>query len=674
MTVSRKQSFKTRLLVSLMLPTALSVFLVIGVVTYRQHLNLHTERSEKLEALAEVIGSNCTAALVFENTADADEVLSALNNVPGIVSACLYRPDETLFTILDNGKNEVGKTAVGEVKLDDGLTYYTRPILMEGEILGYVQLVYDPALDHMKIRKQVQVTAIIGSVALAVAFLLALGLIHSLIKPLVSLGKAVEAVTETDDYTIRAKKYLDDEFGTLTDGFNEMLDRIRQRDLSLKENQELLEHRVEERTKELNVAKEQAEASAASLKESEEQYRGIFESSSEGILIFTGEGEIVEANPRMRFMFGHDEKSSLSTDFDDFQAPESRNCYRKMLEVLKSSGAWQGELKLISGTGGQMHVEVGCTRFPSKEYLLYLAVIRDVTERVKAEMEKEKLQKQLVNASRLTGMAEIASSVLHNVGNVLNSLNISAGLVVNTLEASKLQFLKRATDMIKAQGEDPSDFLVNDEKGRAVVKYISGVADHLEAEHREMRQELKRLTSNIEHIKQIVATQQGYARSAGVREKTSLRELIDDALHMVKEKLDRSGIQLSVDISEPNDVVTDRHKILQVLVNLLNNAANSVIEAGVREPKVKVETSITVDKKAKVVVSDNGMGIAQENLTKIFQHGFTTRKEGHGFGLHGSALAVKALDGELKAESEGIGKGAGFILIFPSEPDKKGSR
>ena len=112
----------------------------------------------------------------------------------------------------------------------------------------------------------------------------------------------------------------------------------------------------------------------------------------------------------------------------------------------------------------------------------------------------------------------------------------------------------------------------------------------------------------------------------------------------------------------------DRHKLMQILINLFSNACNAVManEAGTRT--IRVALKRTGPAYARIEISDNGIGIEPENLTRIFQHGFTTRAEGHGFGLHSSAIAAAELGGSLRAESEGIGMGAAFIIDLPFRP------
>ena len=176
------------------------------------------------------------------------------------------------------------------------------------------------------------------------------------------------------------------------------------------------------------------------------------------------------------------------------------------------------------------------------------------------------------------------------------------------------------------------------------------------------------LARNIEHIKQIVATQQSYARVSGVAETVKLAELIEDALGMHAAAYQRHAVQVIREFADVPEITVDRHKVLQILVNLLHNAKYACETARTSERKITVRIAASGPNHVKIHVGDNGMGIAPENLTRIFSHGFTTRKNGHGFGLHSGAIAAKEMGGSLKAHSAGVGKGATFTLELPIQP------
>ncbi|HEY3754781.1 MAG TPA: ATP-binding protein [Opitutaceae bacterium] len=280
--------------------------------------------------------------------------------------------------------------------------------------------------------------------------------------------------------------------------------------------------------------------------------------------------------------------------------------------------------------------------------------------------ERKRLERALVDASRQAGMAEVATGILHNVGNVLNSVNISLQVMRENLERSQLGNLQRGTDMITAQGAEFARFVADDPKGRLLPSFIVKVAAVLRDEHAAAAEELARLAKNIEHIKEIVAAQQSFAKTVGVAEQVNPREMVDEAEHIAQASAQRHGIEIAHDFSDAPSVLTDRHKVLQILVNFITNAIHAV------KPNAPGNRRITLRLASQgegvvFTIADNGVGIAAENLNRIFTHGFTTRSNGHGFGLHSGALAARQLGGRVAVTSDGPGRGAAFVLELPAQ-------
>lgn len=298
-------------------------------------------------------------------------------------------------------------------------------------------------------------------------------------------------------------------------------------------------------------------------------------------------------------------------------------------------------------------------------------VSKDISDLKRAEEQLEQVHRQLLETSRQAGMAEVATSVLHNVGNVLNSVNISATLVSDLVRTSKAANIGKVSALFLEHEADLVTFLSQDPRGRQIPGYLRSLADHLSKEHGSVQKELESLRKNIDHIKDVVATQQTYAKISGVTETVSLTDLVEDSLRMNAGSFVRHDVSIVRNYLAEPTITVEKHKVLQILVNLIRNAKYACDESGRAEKKITVEIS-EVNSHARVAVIDNGVGIPPENLTLIFSHGFTTRKEGHGFGLHSGALAAKNLGGSLKAFSEGMGKGATFILELPYQNETKG--
>lgn len=277
-------------------------------------------------------------------------------------------------------------------------------------------------------------------------------------------------------------------------------------------------------------------------------------------------------------------------------------------------------------------------------------------------------QSELLATARQAGRAEIATNVLHNVGNVLNSVNVSASVISGTLRRSRLAGLVRALAMLKEHEGDIGDFLTRDEKGRMLPGYLAAVGDALSTEHQGMAEELERLSKSLDHIKDIVATQQSHATGGHVIEPVRPADLVEDALCMQGTALARHGIEVERAFEALPQLPLDRGRVLQILVNLISNAKAAMGGLAAAERRIAVRIERPDPARLRISVTDRGEGISPENLTRIFAHGFTTRREGHGFGLHSSALAAREMGGSITARSDGPGQGATFVLELPLPP------
>jgi signal transduction histidine kinase len=295
-----------------------------------------------------------------------------------------------------------------------------------------------------------------------------------------------------------------------------------------------------------------------------------------------------------------------------------------------------------------------------------LAVFKENSiERERLEFLTRRLQEtqaELLAAARQAGMAQIANNVLHNVGNVLNSVNISAGLVTGRIRDSKAQGLTRAVRLINDHTADLGDFLTHDEKGKLLPGYLNKLVAAIAEEQRCVIEELGSLAKSVDHIKDIVAKQQSFAGVASVVEEVQIQDLVEEALRIDAGSLARHQVTVVKQYVDVPMLPLDKHLVLQVLVNLIGNAKQAMS----RQITVRVDIAGLVDGRClRICVEDDGEGIAPENLSRLFAHGFTTRKNGHGFGLHSCALAAKEMGGTLTARSEGPGKGAVFTLELP---------
>jgi two-component system, NtrC family, sensor kinase len=296
------------------------------------------------------------------------------------------------------------------------------------------------------------------------------------------------------------------------------------------------------------------------------------------------------------------------------------------------------------------------------------ALQREINEREQAEEALRISQQKLLESSRLAGMAEVATGVLHNVGNVLNSVNVSAGVVVEKLRRSKAPKLAKAAALLTSPNGNLTEYLTKDPNGQKLPGYLAKLGEFFVAENAELLEEVNQLGRNIEHIKEVVAMQQSYAKVSGIFENLPAHGLVEDSIAMNIGAFQRHGIVLDRRFSPVPLVRVDRHKVLQILINLLRNAKYALDESKRSDKRITISVLAANDRTVRIVVADNGIGISPENLTRVFAHGFTTREEGHGFGLHSGALAAHAMGGSLSVASGGTGHGATFTLDLPVAP------
>lgn len=288
-----------------------------------------------------------------------------------------------------------------------------------------------------------------------------------------------------------------------------------------------------------------------------------------------------------------------------------------------------------------------------------------VAERTRALREA---QRKVVDAAHQAGRAEIATSILHNVGNVLNSVNVSLSTVADTVGRSRLPMLEKTAALLSQHKNDVIAFLTRDPQGKKLPEFVVAVSSVLKEEREKLQKELDLLTRNIEHIKVIISVQQSHAKSSVLIEEVDLEELMNDATFVNAASLDQAKARIVHQNEKLPRITVEKHKLLQILVNLISNATHAMGVTQGRERVLTLGQRMLDDDTVEISVKDNGVGIPAENLRKIFQHGFTTRSDGHGFGLHGSAIAATQMHGSLGVISDGPERGATFTLKLPVRP------
>jgi two-component system, NtrC family, sensor kinase len=550
-------SIKTKLSLLVLLAGGVALALATTCFVLNDVSMIRSSMVRQMRSLAEVLGSNNTAALEFQDEERATELLSSLREQPSIAFACLYDETGKPFASYHRGEGtfEVPglPSELGAYFDKDGHLDVVESVMHKGQQVGTIYL--HASMDELEeqMRRYLGIVAGMLIVSLGASLALSSRFQRLIATPITKLAETAQRVSRERDFKIRVVKTANDELGTLCDKFNEMLEEIERGEAAIQKARDELEIKVVERT-----------------------------------------GELSRTNKELS---------------------------------------------------------------------------REISVRIQAEMELEETHQKLLDAARRAGMAEIATGVLHNVGNVLNSVNVSATIVADRVRQSKVADLARVVALIDEHKDDLANFITNDPKGKHLTDFLRLLATHLTDERLDVAKELEQLTTKVEHIKAIVATQQSYAGVSGVIEAVDVATMLDDALRLNATAFERHRIQVVRQYAALPKVRLDKQRVLQIIVNLVKNAKEAFHDAyGQTNRQVIVRTSLRNEKLLQIQVMDTGIGIAPEDLTRIFSHGFTTKSTGHGFGLHSCANAANEMGGSLTVASEGPRKGAVFTLELPFVP------
>jgi signal transduction histidine kinase/uncharacterized membrane protein affecting hemolysin expression len=729
MLITPNMTIKRKLTLIIML-TCTTALLLAGMLNlFNQRTEIRKELVRSISCYAQIVGDNCKAALAFEDAKDASEMLGSLKAKSSIIFACVYTKEGKVLAHYrhPNVTEEIPAPSCAEEGYWFDHQYFRlfKRIGSNDEVIGTVYI----QLDTSEVRTQLWMEAgamiLFMLVCLFVAYLVSLKLQRVISDPIVDLASVAKVISENKDYSTRAVKQGHDEVGLLIDAFNEMLEQIQQQNSALIEAKNELETRVRERTAELSLAYKRTEGlnrlkgDLLSFRDLTKKLKCITDAVVETFdadfariwLIEQGDrcesGCVhakVEESPhvcRYRDRCLHLKVSSGRYTHLDGQTHRRVpfGCYKigniaagKDTKFLTSDVThdprvhnhnWARDLGLVSFAGYRLvstdGEPVGVLAFFSKHTITseedaFLEGIANTTTQViqvaMAQEELEKTNQKLIAASHQAGMAEVAADVLHNVGNVLNSINVSTTLITGKVTNSEVANLEKVACIINEHIGEIGTFLTEHPQGKHIPVYLTEVSKCLQTEQADIIDKLHVLNENVQHIKDIISMQQAYAKVSGVSVQVSPIQLAEDAIQINSAGLQRHGTELIREFEEFPDVEIDKQKVLQILVNLISNAKYALSDSKKRDKLVTIRIYKNTEDRFRIEVADNGVGIPEENLTKVFSHGFTTKEGGHGFGLHGSALAASQMGGSLQVHSNGVEQGATFILELPFKPAK----
>jgi PAS domain S-box-containing protein len=419
------------------------------------------------------------------------------------------------------------------------------------------------------------------------------------------------------------------------------------------------------------VAQMELRNSLKELRASEEKFRQLADNISDVFWMTSADfHQFLYLSPAYERIWGRpvDRLYANPTEWIDAIYPEDRaKLLHDVADLVQGVSNGEVEFRIVQPCGAVRWVMNRSFRVrdAAGRVVRLTGILTDITERKNAEFTLAKAHAELVATSRQAGMAEVATGVLHNVGNVLNSLNVSASVISSGLRNSKAASLEKLAAIVTAHEADLASFLTTDPKGRRLPELLQSLARHSVEERNRLQEEITSLQENVDHIKQIVTMQQSFATTVSMSESLNAATLLDDAVRLNGESLVRHGIQVRRQFSAVPPVVAEKARVLQILVNLIRNAKDACDQRAAGDKRITLSVTARPGGRVALAVSDNGSGIRPENLTRIFAHGFTTKPTGHGFGLHSAANAAKTMQGTLTAQSDGPGRGATFVLELP---------
>ncbi len=416
---------------------------------------------------------------------------------------------------------------------------------------------------------------------------------------------------------------------------------------------------VEEAQDSLEIAREELASSTTYV-------NNILRSMADSLMVITADMAIGAANPALLELLGYQEEDLIGESPGMVFGEEfARGAIIEQLMLQGSVGGVESSFLTREGQTIPVSVSGSIIQDEQGQFQGMVCVAQDISERKRMEEEKQKLHEQLLDTSRQLGMAEVASDVLHNVGNVLNSINVSIGVVSDIVAKSLVTDVKRISQLLEKHGDDLGSFFSTNPKGTQVAGFLKSLAEQLLEEQRLALSELHRLRENTAQAQHCVTAQQELAKPNELTESISLTELVEEAVSRHQALIEKSHISVMREFQDLPRVFLDKRQVLEVVADVIENACQAMETTEVRELILRIRQINGPPDSARIEVQDTGIGILQEDLTRIFGQGFTTKELGRGSSLHTGALVAKNLGGALKADSGGRGCGALFSLDLP---------
>ena len=399
-----------------------------------------------------------------------------------------------------------------------------------------------------------------------------------------------------------------------------------------------------------------------------QRFANLVDSSTDAIIGESLDGTVISWNSAAERIFGYSAAEMIGQSVTTLLPPDRLGEEPTILDrINRGEGTIYLETRRLRKDGVQIDVAVTISPIKDAEGRIVGAskIGRDITFQKRQAAELEEVQKKLRETAMRIGRAEMARTVVHNIGNVLNGIGVSTALISQKIHNSKGSGIAKLAALLQQHIDDLPTFLSTDPKGKRVPAFVAELAEKVADEQKELTAELQFVGEKVEHIRAIIDAHQTSTSGSGLTEQVAASELVEAALRLNAASLESRGVRVIRQFAPTPPLATEKHKVLQILVNLITNAAQALEQRSPQDRQLSCQIDSGEKQSVRISVADNGMGISLENLRRIFEQGFTTRQGGHGLGLHGSALLARELGGDLSVTSPGPGRGAVFTLDLP---------
>ncbi|MCP4344280.1 MAG: PAS domain S-box protein [Desulfobacterales bacterium] len=445
---------------------------------------------------------------------------------------------------------------------------------------------------------------------------------------------------------------------------------------------------------------EQLEHLNKALAESEKKFRNLFESAPDGISITTLEGKLLSFNDAFMKIFKAADKKAYSLITTEKLYANSEDRSELMKKLMKQGQLKNYELNLVDISGKSFPASVSLRLIQYEEQTCTLAIVHDITRIKKMEAELrdyaenlekmvdektrelqsaneelaatvkslEQTREQLASNAHQAGMAEIAVSVLHNIGNTVTPVNTRLSRLESNSGSREIESIGKIYDLLKNEQTAPE---IREQREK-LLSYISTIIEIMKNKNRGFKTDLRVIRKGMDHIMEIIAIQQKYAGLQGFESLVSINDLMIDAVEMLTDSIEKRSVKLEFSLDKLPCLHLDRNKMIQIFINIIKNAYESIDMAHPGNIKqIHLSTSLKKEGKyVQAVVADTGAGISPDLTKDVFRFNFSTKGRGSGFGLHDSANYIKARGGAIELISQGPEHGAQLVIRLPLESER----